>query len=80
MEPLEPHSLTTAFGIWAGVVGMIGVAIVWELSRLRREVRVINDQLARHMINTEHRVTAIESHLTAKSEFVPRNHFGVGQQ
>ena len=75
---MDPDNLTLAFGMWAAVVGMIGVAIVWELARLRGEVRSMSAQLGAHMMQTEHRVTAIEAHLARDGQFVPRNHFGVG--
>lgn len=68
---IDPNSLAAAFGVWAAVVGMIGLAIVWELSRLRREVRDMSKLLADHMIETEHRMTAVESHLFHRDRYVP---------
>jgi hypothetical protein len=74
---MDPQNLTTAFAVWAAVVGMIGVAIVWELSRLRGEVRHMADALADHMLQTQGRLTAVETHLNIRDGFVPGNHFGM---
>jgi Flp pilus assembly pilin Flp len=60
---MDPHNLSEAFAVWAAVVGLIGVAIVWELSRLRGEVKKMNQQLNDHMLTNEHRVTSLEVHL-----------------
>ena len=73
---MDPQHLTEAFGIWAAVVGMIGVAIVWELSRLRTEVRVMANSLTAHIIATEHRMTAVESHLYHRDGFKPVRYRG----
>ena len=75
---MEDAHLSTAFAVWAGVVGMIGIAIVWELSRLRGEIKDMSQNLAQHTVRTEHRVTAIETHLSARDGFNPSNHFGLG--
>lgn len=66
------NAFANAFGVWAAVVGMIGVAIVWELSRLRSEVRNMLDQLNEHMMDTEHRMTALEAFLQQNSTFNPK--------
>lgn len=75
---MDPHNLTTAFAVWAGVVGMIGVAIVWELSRLRGEVKFMSALLSKHQLITQGRLTAVETHLHIKDGFVASNHFGLG--
>jgi hypothetical protein len=71
-ETINPVALAQAFGVWAAVVGMIGIAIVWELSRLRREVRELLNRLNSHMVVMEHRVTAVETHLQYRDGFTPR--------
>lgn len=75
---MDPRELTTAFAVWAGVVGMIGVAIVWELSRLRGEVRAMSILLSKHQLVTQGRLTAVETHLHIRDGFIPSNHFGQG--
>ena len=74
---MDPRELASAFAVWAAVVGMIGVAIVWELSRLRGEVRHMADALADHMLRTQGRLTAVETHLHIRDGFVASNHFGM---
>lgn len=76
---MDASALSTAFAVWAAVVGMIGAAIVWELARLRSEVRQMNGSLANHVVATEHRVTAIETHLNARDGFNPNRYFGQGK-
>jgi hypothetical protein len=74
---MDPRELTTAFAVWAAVVGMIGMAIVYELSRLRQEVRGMANLLNRHQIETQGRLTAVETHLHLRDGFQPSNHFGL---
>ena len=57
----------TAFAVWAGVVGMVGLAIVWELSRLRNELKDISHQLNSYIVSMERRVTNIETQLSMSS-------------
>jgi len=66
---IDPGNLATAFAVWAAVVGLIGVAIVWELSRLRGEVRNLAAGLGRHMLETQGRLTAVETHLHIRDGF-----------
>lgn len=75
---MDPPNLSTAFAAWAAVVGMIGVAIVWELSRLRAEVRLMSILLSKHQVSTQGRLTAVETHLHIRDGFQPGNHFGLG--
>lgn len=75
---MEPQNLTVAFAVWAAVVGMIGAAIVWELARLRAEVRAMSTLLSKHQMVTQGRLTAVETHLQIRDGFVPSNHFGLG--
>jgi hypothetical protein len=65
---MEPATLSIAFAVWAAVVGMIGVAIVWELSRLRAELKAMTVQLNSYIIGMERRVTHIESHMQILSD------------
>lgn len=71
--------LPTAFAVWAAVVGMIGLAIVWELSRLRTELRELRMDFHKELkdvridfmratIHAEGRTTHIESHLQATDD------------
>jgi hypothetical protein len=55
--------LPTAFAVWAAVVGMIGIAIVWELARLRAELKDMTSKLNDYVVVMERRVTHIESHM-----------------
>jgi len=63
---MEPNDLTIAFSVWAAVVGLIGVAIVYELTRLRNEMRQISDQLNNYIVSMERRVSTIEAHMAMK--------------
>lgn len=74
---MDPSHLSVAFAVWAAVVGMIGLAIVYELSRLRSEVRNMADSLNEHQMQTQGRLTAVETHLHIRDGFVPSNHFGL---
>jgi hypothetical protein len=58
---MEPTSLSHAFGIWAAVVALVGGGIVFELSRLRTELKGMADRLNEIVIEFEHRLTAVES-------------------
>lgn len=60
--------LPVAFGVWAAVVGMIGVAIVWELSRLRNELKDMSGKLNHYIVSMERRVTHIETHMVIKHD------------
>jgi len=72
---MNPDDLSVAFAVWAAVVGMIGVAIVYELARLRGEIRVMAGMLNTHQIETQGRLTAVETHLHIRDGFVAlRNH------
>lgn len=69
---MDSPELSTAFAVWASVVLLVGGAIVWELSRLRNDVRAMSSALNNHILHTERRVTHIEGHLTSKdSNFRP---------
>lgn len=68
---MEPHNLDTAFTIWAAVVALIGGAIVWEIARLRGDVKALTLMLNEHMLHTEHRITTIETHLSMRDGFTP---------
>lgn len=72
---MDPNQLSVAFGVWAAVVGMIGLAIVWELSRLRGELRTMSEALNDHIVATEHRMTMAEADIRALKQFIPNNHF-----
>ena len=72
---MEPNDLATAFAVWAAVVGMIGIAIVWELSRLRAEIKTMGTMLNMHQLETQGRLTAEEpakKFSSAKSPPAPR--------
>jgi hypothetical protein len=58
--------LPTAFAVWAAVVGMIGVAIVWELSRLRTDMKELSGKLNMYIVSMERRVTNLEAHMAIK--------------
>jgi hypothetical protein len=60
--------LPTAFSVWAGIVGLIGIAIVWELTRLRNDLRELTGNLNKYILSMERRVTHIESHMAIKHE------------
>ena len=60
--------LPVAFSIWAGIVGLIGVAIIWELTRLRNDLHELADNLNKYVLSMERRVTHIESHMSIKHE------------
>jgi hypothetical protein len=58
---MDPNNLTAAFGVWAAVVGLVGAALVYELSRLRNEIKAIAERLNNSVVEFEHRLTAVES-------------------
>lgn len=64
---MEPNSLAHAFSVWAAVVGLVGAGIVWELSRLRTELRNMGDRLNQVVVEFEHRLTAVESAINRMS-------------
>lgn len=66
---MDPHDLTQAFTVWAAIVGLVGVSIVWELRRMQREIRAISEQFAEYMVETEHRITEVEAHLRFHSGY-----------
>ena len=74
---MDPQNLTTAFAIWAVVVGLIGSAIVWELARLRADVAAMSAMLNQHQIEMQGRLTAVETHLSVRDGFNPSYHFGL---
>jgi protein-S-isoprenylcysteine O-methyltransferase Ste14 len=65
---MEPASLSTAFAVWAAVVGMIGAAIVFELIRLRSELRIMAKNLNDYILYMERRATHTETYLQMKHE------------
>ena len=65
---MDITTLPTAFSVWAAVVGLIGVAIVWELTRMRRDLHELTDNLNKYIISMERRVTHIESHMAIKHD------------
>ena len=67
---MDPQNMSVAFAVWAAVVGMIGVAIVYELARLRGEIRTMANMLNLHQIETQGRLTAVETHLSMRDGFV----------
>ena len=74
MEPQIAEHFSTAFAVWAAVVGMIGVAIVWELSRLRGERKMMTHQLNTYIVSMERRVSTIEAHMSIKhNDFRPHH-------
>ena len=74
---MEPTNLSTAFTVWAAIVGLVGVAIVYELARLRNEVNLVSLKLTEAILSQERRLTAIETHLVMQGrtrtihEFTP---------
>lgn len=58
---MDPSHLVTAFTVWAAVVALVGGSIVWELSRLRGELKEMASRLNAIVIEFEHRLTAVES-------------------
>lgn len=75
---MDEHVLSVAFAVWAAVVGMIGAAIVWELARLRADVRMMARLLNSHQIDTAGRLSAVETHLNLRDGFKPVAHYGHG--
>lgn len=69
---MDSTTLTTAFSVWAAVVGMIGIAIVWELSKMRYEIKGMSNLLHNHILQTERRQTHTETFLSIKhDDYVP---------
>lgn len=60
--------LPAAFTIWAAIVGLIGIAIVWELTRLRSDLHELTDNINKYILSMERRVTHIESHMAIKHD------------
>lgn len=58
---MEPNNLAAAFGIWAAVVGLVGGGIVYELSRLRKQMDVLAQRLSELTVRFEHRLTRVET-------------------
>lgn len=74
MEPTNPANLSTAFTVWAAIVGIIGALVVYELARMRAEIKMMGSQLNTYIVGMERRVTAIETHLAMRDNFrVHRN-------
>jgi hypothetical protein len=73
MDPTgaDPHSLGTAFTVWAAVVGLVGAAIVYELARVRGELKQLGSQLNTYIVSMERRVTAMETHMRLRYGFSP---------
>lgn len=65
---MNPIDLPAAFSVWAAIVGLIGAMIVWELTRLRGDLRELSDNLNKYVLNMERRVTHIESHMSIKHD------------
>ena len=76
---MEPNDLATAFAVWAAVVGMIGVAIVWELSRLRAEIKTMGTMLNLHQLETQGRLTAVETHLHFRDGYIAGHRRGMSE-
>ena len=74
---MEPNDLATAFAVWAAVVGMIGIAIVWELSRLRGEIKSMGTMLNMHQLETQGRLTAVETHLHFRDGYIAGHRRGM---
>lgn len=58
---MEINSLSAAFTVWAAVVALVGGGIVFELSRLRSELKEMAGRLNEIVVEFEHRLTAVES-------------------
>lgn len=63
---MDSIHITTSFAVWSAIVGMIGIAIVWELSRLRADAKEVAMRLNKYIITMERRMTHIEAHLQMK--------------
>ena len=51
---------------------MIGFAIVWELSKMRAEIKMMSQLLHDHILQTERRQTHTETFLSIKhDDYVP---------
>lgn len=73
-EIIDPTNIGHAFSVWAGVVGIVGAAIVYELARVRSELKAMGLQLNTYIVTMERRVTAIETHLRMREGFLPHYH------
>lgn len=58
---MDANNLANAFSVWAAVVGLVGFGIVFELSRLRTELKNMAERLNQVVVEFEHRLTAVES-------------------
>lgn len=65
---MDPNNLAQAFAVWAAVVGLVGAALVFELSHLRGEVLALTAILNGHIVETEHRLTTVEADVRRMSE------------
>ena len=65
---MDPSNFSYAFGVWAAVVGIIGASIVWELTRLRGDLKELAENLNQYVLHMERRVTHIESHMELTHE------------
>lgn len=73
METVNPGNLGQAFAVWAAVVGLIGCAVVYELARVRSELKAMSLQLNTYVVTMERRVTTIETHLRIRQGFRPHH-------
>lgn len=69
---MDPHDLSTAFSVWAAVVLLVGGAIVFELTRIRNEMRELRAYLNTYVVDMEKRVTSLETHMEMHHGFTPR--------
>lgn len=58
---MDPSNLAAAFGIWSAVVGIGCAGIVFELSRLRKDLGEMANRLQTLTVAFEHRLTRVES-------------------
>lgn len=58
---MSPDNLSIAFAVWSAVVALTGGAVVYELSRLRKDLGIVTDRLNTLMVDYEHRLTIVEA-------------------
>ena len=68
---LDPSVVSQAFTVWAAIVGLVGAAIVYELARLRGELKQMSAQMNVYIVGMERRVSSIETHLRLREGFQP---------
>jgi hypothetical protein len=71
----NPDNFSTAFTVWAAVVGIIGALVVYELARMRSELKLMGAQLNTYIVGMERRITSIETHLSIRDQFRPNRSF-----